>query len=73
MDTKLPEPDCATGNGTCFVMGKERDVFLSAKSRMKMAEGEDEIAWRIQSPFASRWWRSKAMQKWNLHMCRTEA
>lgn len=62
MDTKRPEPACAAGYSDSFMMGKgKKDVFLSAKSGMKKAEGEDESVSSFQSSFVSRWCQIKSM------------
>lgn len=42
-------------------MRNEGDVFLSAKSGVETAEGEDESASGIQSSLVSRWERSKSV------------
>lgn len=70
-DTKRPEPAFTAGYWTSLMMGEEKVVFLSAKSGVKMAKGEDESASRVQTSFVSRWWKIKGMQS-GLCTLRTE-
>jgi len=54
-------------------MRKERDVFLTANTGMKMAEGEDESASAIQSSFLFQMREKQSCTLWNQRMCSMDA